>query len=124
MAGMQIAVETVDRLCGEILNVLKETGEYEETVILFTTDHGLPFPMMKCNLYDDGIGVAFLLRYPGMPEKHCVSDALLSQVDVFPTLCDILKLEKPAWLQGESFDPVIKGERDEWQEFCQAPFTF
>ena len=58
MAGMQIAVETVDRLCGEILNVLKETGEYEETVILFTTDHGLPFPMMKCNLYDDGIGGA------------------------------------------------------------------
>ena len=44
---MQIAVETVDRLCGEILNVLKETGEYEETVLLFTTDHGLPFPMMK-----------------------------------------------------------------------------
>lgn len=124
MAGMQIAVETVDRLCGEILNVLKETGEYEETVILFTTDHGLPFPMMKCNLYDDGIGVAFLLRYPGMPEKHCVSDALLSQVDVFPTLCDILKLEKPAWLQGESFYPVIKGERDEVHEAVFAEINY
>lgn len=124
MAGMQIAVETVDRLCGEILNALKETGEYEETFILFTTDHGLPFPMMKCNLYDDGIGVAFLLRYPGMPEKHCVKDTLLSQVDVFPTLCDILKLEKPVWLQGESFYPVIKGEQDEVREAVFAEINY
>ncbi len=50
--------------------------------------------MMKCNLYDDGTGVSFILRYPGMPRVHCISDALLSQIDVFPTLCDILNMEK------------------------------
>ena len=61
MAGMQIAVDTVDRLCGKILDALKETGEYENTLIFFTTDHGLPFPMMKCNLYDDG--TVYLLSF-------------------------------------------------------------
>ena len=116
MAGMQIAVRTVDRLCGEILDTLKEIGEYENTLIFFTTDHGLPFPMMKCNLYDDGMGVAFLLRYPGMKNRHTVSDALLSQIDVFPTICDILQLPEPQWLQGISFLPVIEGKKEQVRE--------
>lgn len=124
MAGMQIAVATVDRLCGDILTALKEAGEYENTLIFFTTDHGLPFPVMKCNLYDDGMGVAFVLRYPGMLRTHCVSDALLSQVDVFPTICDILGLEKPEWLQGNSFYPVIKGEQDEVREAVFAEINY
>lgn len=116
MAGMLISVETVDRLCGDILRTLKEIGEYENTLIFFTTDHGLPFPMMKCKLYDDGTGVSFLMRYPGMKKKHAFSDALLSQVDVFPTICEILGLEKPDWLQGKSFLPVIEGEQSEIRE--------
>lgn len=113
MAGMQIAVSTVDRLCGEILQTLKETGQYEDTLIFFTTDHGLPFPMMKCCLYDDGTGVSFLLRYPGRKRNERICQALLSQVDVFPTICEILGLEKPDWLQGTSFLPVLNGETEE-----------
>lgn len=109
MAGMLISLEKIDSLCGNIIRTLKEIGQYENTLILFTTDHGLPFPMMKCKLYDDGTGVSFLLRYPGMKNKHGFSDALLSQVDVFPTICEILGLEKPDWLQGKSFLSVIEG---------------
>ena len=124
MAGMLISVNTVDRLCGNILTALKETGEYDNTLILFTTDHGLPFPMMKCTLYDDGTGVAFLLRYPGMPKAHTVSDALLSHVDVFPTVCEILGLEKPEWLQGMSFLPVVRGECGEIQEDIFAEINY
>ena len=124
MTGMQIAVDTVDRLCGKILDALKETGEYENTLIFFTTDHGLPFPMMKCNLYDDGTGVSFILRYPGMPRVHCISDALLSQIDVFPTLCDILNMEKPNWLSGSSFLPVITGEEEEIREAVYAEINY
>lgn len=113
MAGMLIAVETMDRLCGRILQTLKEVGEYENTLILFTTDHGLPFPMMKCKLYDDGTGVSCLLRYPGMKTKHKMNEALLSQVDVFPTICDILGLPKPEWLQGDSFISILDGRTEE-----------
>lgn len=124
MAGMLIAVETMDRLCGDIIRALKEIGEYENTLILFTTDHGLPFPMMKCKLYDDGTGVSFLLRYPGMKKKHGFSDALLSQVDVFPTLCDILGLEKPDWLQGRSFLSIIEGKQEEIREEVFAEVNY
>lgn len=102
----------------------KRNREYENTLIFFTTDHGLPFPMMKCNLYDDGTGVSFILRYPGMPRVHCISDALLSQIDVFPTLCDILNMEKPNWLSGSSFLPVITGEEEEIREAVYAEINY
>lgn len=124
MAGALISIKTVDRLCGDILSALKEAGEYENTLIFFATDHGLPFPMMKCTLYDDGTGVAFLIRYPGIPQTHRVSDALLSHVDVFPTVCEILGLEKPAWLQGVSFLPVIRGECEKVREEIFAEINY
>lgn len=124
MAAMMISVNTIDRLCGDIVSALKEAGEYENTVIFFTTDHGLPFPMMKCNLYDDGTGVSFLIRYPGMARRHCVSDALLSHVDVFPTICDIMGMEKPDWLQGKSFLTILDGEEAEINEQVASEINY
>ncbi len=123
MAGMLISVKTVDRLCGDILDALRESGEYDNTLIIFTTDHGLPFPMMKCTLYDDGTGVAFLIRCPGIRQGR-VSDALLSHVDVFPTVCDLLGLEKPEWLQGISFLPVLRGACKEIREEVFAEINY
>ncbi len=124
MAGFRIAVRTVDRLCGEILQALKDCGEYDNTLIFFTTDHGLPFPMMKCNLYDDGAGVSFVMRTPGFGQRGKVSDALLSQVDVFPTVCEILGLEKPEWLEGRSFVPILRGEQKEIRDEVFAEINY
>ena len=124
MAAMKIAVHTVDRLCGDILKALKEVGEYDKTLIIFTTDHGLPFPMMKCSLYDDGAGISFLMRYPGMAGRHRISDALLSNTDVFPTICQILGVEKPEWVEGRSFLPVIEGEAEEIQDEIFGEINF
>lgn len=103
MAALHIAIQKMDGLCGDVLNALKESGEYDNTLILFTTDHGLPMPMMKCTAYDDGTGVSLLMCWPGMKRRHAVYDAMISHVDVFPTICDILGLSKPQWLQGKSF---------------------
>jgi arylsulfatase A-like enzyme len=104
------SVKIVDQCFKIIIDALKERGIYDETLIIFTTDHGLASPFMKSSLTDEGIGVALIMRVPGMNQSAKVIDAMVSQIDLFPTICDILKIEKPDWLQGISQLPVIKGE--------------
>ena len=108
MADYCYAVEIVDRCTGMILNTLRETGQLENTVLIVTTDHGIAWPFMKCTLYDTGIGVSLIMRIPGMEYKQHATDCLASQVDIFPTLCDLLGIGKPDWLQGTSLVPVLQ----------------
>jgi len=89
---------------------LAEAGLVESTLVICTTDHGLAFPGMKCNLTDHGTGVMLMLRGPGGFAGGQVCDAMVSHVDVFPTVCDLLEIERPAWLQGQSLLPLVRGE--------------
>ena len=68
--------------------------------MIFTTDHGLAFPGAKATLTDRGIGVLLIVRGPGGFTGGKVSDALVSQVDIFPTICDLLGIERPEWVRG------------------------
>ena len=64
--------------------------------MILTTDHGLAFPGAKATLTDRGIGVLLIMRGPGGFHGGRVSDALVSQVDLFPTICELLGIERPA----------------------------
>ncbi len=103
----------LDRGVGVILDALDAAGLTEKTLVIQTTDHGLAFPAMKCNLTDHGMGVLHIMRGPGGFHGGRVVDALLSHIDIFPTLCDLLDIEPPAWLQGHSFLPIIREESAE-----------
>ena len=123
MADYLYSAQVADRCVGRVLEGLKEAGLEENTIVLVTTDHGLALPLMKCNLYDTGIGVALMLRYPGNPSAGRVTDALISQVDLFPTLCDLLKLPRPDWLQGVSLLPLIeRGEAVRSEIFSEVTY--
>lgn len=123
MADYLYSAQVADRCVGRVLEGLKEAGLEENTIVLVTTDHGLALPLMKCNLYDTGIGVALMLRYPGNPSAGRVTDALVSQVDLFPTLCDLLKLPRPDWLQGVSLLPLIeRGEAVRSEIFSEVTY--
>ena len=111
-----------DACLGEVMESLKENGLWDDTALLFTTDHGLAMPGAKCNMYDSGIGVAFILRRPG--QKHAVCNALCSQIDLFPTVCDLLGVRKPDWLEGRSMLPLLDGSADEINEFVYSEVTF
>lgn len=124
MAAYITSARIADRCVGIVLKALEDAGLEEDTLILFTTDHGIAFPKMKCNLYDTGIGVSLILKYPGNPGRGKVVDALVSQIDAFPTLCDLAGLEKPPWLQGASMVPILKGEREEIREELFAEVTY
>lgn len=98
LSSARIADECIET----VIEALKQSGHYEDTVILFTTDHGLANPFSKCNLFDSGIAVSLIMRVP--TQKHGqVIDSLVSHLDVFPTLCELLELPKPEWLEGKSF---------------------
>jgi arylsulfatase A-like enzyme len=123
MAGFIASAAVVDRCVGTVRKALEESGQWDRTVFIFTTDHGIAFPHMKCNLYDTGIGVSLILHIPGMAECQVI-DSLVSQIDLFPTICDLLGLRKPGWLQGESLIPILSGTADEIRSELFAEVTY
>jgi len=110
MAGFMAEARVLDAKMGAVLDALEEAGLAGNTLVVCTTDHGIAFPRMKCNLYEGGIGVMLIMRGPGGFTGGRAVDALVSQIDLFPTLCELLDLEPPDWLQGVSFMPVIRGD--------------
>jgi arylsulfatase A-like enzyme len=125
MARFQASVRLLDDSLGVVLDALDSSGVLDDTIIICTTDHGLAFPNMKCNLTHHGTGVLLILRgpLPGMRGGH-VFDALVSQVDLFPTLCDYLEIDRPAWLTGNSLRPVIAGETDQVNDAIFSEVTY
>ncbi|MCY3979015.1 MAG: sulfatase [Chloroflexi bacterium] len=112
MANYIAMARILDDKIGHVLRALDETGQRENTLVIYTTDHGLAFPDMKCNLTDHGIGVALIMDGPAPFRGGRVIDGMVSHIDIFPTLCDLLDIEPPAWLQGHSMLPLLTGERD------------
>lgn len=108
IADYMRAAQIIDECAGRVIDALKSSGKFDNSIIIVTTDHGVAMPFMKCTLYDGGTGIALMMRVPESPSRGQVTDALVSQIDVFPTLCDLLGLEKPENLMGKSLVPVFK----------------
>ncbi len=124
MAGFQASARILDDAVGKVLAALERTGQAANTLVISTTDHGIAFPSMKCNCTDQGMGVSLILRGPKGLSGGKVCDAMVSQVDVFPTVCDYLGIAKPVWLTGKSMLPVIRGEVKEINEEIFAEVTY
>ncbi len=117
------SAQSADENIGIIIKTIKELGLYENTVILFTTDHGLALPYHKCNLRDDGIGVSMIFRHPTKGQGKVI-DNIISQLDVFPTICDVLEIEKPSYLTGVSFIEMLDNEQLETRTEVFAESNF
>jgi arylsulfatase A-like enzyme len=124
MARFMASARILDQKMGMVLDGLDRSGLSENTLVICTADHGIAFPRMKCNLTDGGIGVMLIMRGPGGFEGGQVYDALVSQIDIFPTICDLLGIEHPAWLQGQSLMPLMRGETQEIREEIFAEVNY
>ena len=107
-ADYAASVAVTDQCVGQILAALADGGHADETLVILTTDHGLPLPHMKCNLTHHGTGVTLIMRGPEVPPGH-VTDALVSHLDVFPTICDYLGVAAPETQRGTSLRPLMEG---------------
>ncbi len=108
---MQGAIKKMDDSVGKIINILKRTNLYENTIILFTTDHGIPFPRAKGTLYDAGIETSLIISYPKLKIKNKKFKELISNIDILPTLLDFAKIKIPKIIQGKSFYPLIMNKK-------------
>jgi arylsulfatase A-like enzyme len=123
-AGFYSAVETADGCAGRVLDALARSGREEETLVLITTDHGPAFPAMKAGLGDDGTGVLLMLRLPDGSGAGRSFDAMVSQLDIFPTLCELLGTEPPVRLRGSSLLPLLRGEQESLHPYLFTETTF
>lgn len=124
MAGFIRLAHVYDDAVGRVLAALDANNLTDNTIVIATTDHGVAFPGMKCTLTDHGTGVMLIMRGSGELSGGRVIDSLVSQVDIFPTLCEILDIEKPAWLQGTSFVPLLAGRAREVNDAVFSEVTY
>jgi arylsulfatase A-like enzyme len=113
-----------DAKMGAILDLLDKHDLAENTLVVCTTDHGIAFPGMKCNLTHHGTGVYLILRGPGDLTGGKVVDAMVTHLDIFPTICDLLQIEQPDWLEGASLLPVITGQAEALHEETFAEVNY
>jgi N-sulfoglucosamine sulfohydrolase len=113
IAELQGAVARMDEQSGRIIRAVRELGLDDDTIFVFTTDHGLALPRAKCTLYDPGLEVALMIRYPQRGWTTGRNDTLTSNVDLLPTILELAEIEVPSRVQGQSLVPhgVARRER-------------
>ncbi len=104
-------ISHLDSQVGRILQALKDSGHAEDTIVIYTGDHGLAVGqhglMGKQNVYQCSVGVPLVMRGPEIP-AGAKSEALCYSMDLFPTLCGILGIEVPPTVQGQSYAGLLK----------------
>jgi N-acetylglucosamine-6-sulfatase len=106
-------VRGVDDNVGRLLAHLKQTGELDNTVIIYTSDQGFMLGehdyIDKRWMYDESMRMPFLVRYPGFVKAGSRSDALINNTDFAPTILDLTGSNPPSAMQGRTFVPVLRG---------------
>jgi choline-sulfatase len=114
--------ELVDAQIGRLLDTLEETGLREETVVIFTSDHGdmdgAHRLEHKSVLYEEAVRVPLLISDPRGPSEQ-VDDRLVSLLDVLPTICDYANGDPPSEADGRSLHPLIHGEDAEDRSYVR-----
>lgn len=110
MAALQGAVRRLDEGLGHILEALDSRGLGQNTIFVFTTDHGIDMPMAKGTFFDPGIETFCFLRYPDARwQTGRAIPEMLSQIDLLPTLLELTGLDDPPDIEGRSLVPLLEG---------------
>lgn len=125
IAGYYNCVHRIDAAIGMLESALRESGVYENTLIVFVGDHGPPFTRGKTSCYEPGLRIPFLVRWPKVSQSH-VSDRLVSTVDIYPTILDAAEIELPGTVQGRSLRSVMTESNDAnaWRQTLVAEFHY
>jgi N-sulfoglucosamine sulfohydrolase len=102
-------VERFDRDLGACLKLLEQRGELDNTVVIVTSDNGMPFPRCKANLYDAGTHMPLAIRWPGKIKAGATFESFVSLQDVAPTVLEAAGLPVPKEMSGRSLVPLFTG---------------
>ena len=125
LGGYYASVRFVDAQVGKVLDALRESGLEEETIVIFTSDHGFHLGehdfWAKVSLREESSAVPLIVCVPGA--RPAVCDSLVELVDLFPTTAGLCGLDVPGRLQGEDLGPLLDDPTDEVRDmaFSVAP---
>lgn len=112
------SVKRADDTVGAILAALHERGLEEDTLVIFLSDHGMPFPFAKSSVYDNGLRTPLIMKFPGKIEPDSVEPRIVSAVDLMPTILDVAGADMP--VHRPYFGRALLGH----EEPADAPFAF
>ncbi len=105
-------VAEMDHRVGELLQQLEADGELENTIIFWYTDHGGPLPRQKRLLYDSGLKVPMIIRFPGSNGAGSVDDQMISFIDFLPSIISLAGIDPPEYLDGKAFLGKYKATKE------------
>jgi len=106
-----LEIEWYDGHLAAMMELLAERGELDDTLIIATSDNGMPFPRAKANLYEYGVHLPLGVRYPAAVPQGRRIDDLISFVDLAPTLLEAVGLAAPGMMTGRSFWPLLTADK-------------
>jgi len=110
LADFYGAIRYTDKWIGELLAAIEKAGIIDNTLIVFTTDHGASFYHSKATLYEGGTKVALLMSWKGNLPAGKVINGLTSHVDILPSILSMLDIPIPDYVEGRSFLNAIYGD--------------
>lgn len=116
-AAYYAMIELIDDQVGRMLEALEQTGQADNTLVIFMSDHGEMLGdhgiyLKGPHFYDQAVRVPLVMRWPGHFQENLQADALVELVDLAPTLLEAAGLEVPERMQGRSLLPILAGEAD------------
>ena len=106
------SVRRADDCLGAVLDALEKSGQAKKTMVVFLSDHGMPLPFAKTQLYHHSTRTPLMVRLPGITRAGKVDKRhMVSVVDLLPTILETLGLAPPKRQDGRSFFPLLKGEK-------------
>ena len=104
-------IERLDREAGEIIRTLEQAGQLDNTIVVFTSDNGMPFPRAKANVYDGGTHVPLAIRFPARSKTGHVRDELVVLTDLAPTLLELAGVKASQPMTGRTLTPLLSGAK-------------
>lgn len=121
VAGYYNSIKRMDIGVGLLLDELKHLGYADKTLVIFIGDHGPPFDRGKSTTYEGGLRVPFLVRWPGV-SKPMRSSAMVSTVDILPTILDAAGATTDIERHGRSLRPVLENADAPWREYLVGEY--
>lgn len=116
-------VENMDRILGDVLKAMDDRALRNNTLFVYTTDQGASWPFGKWCVYDAGLHVPFIVRWPGTVKSGTTTDAMVSLADLVPTFIDVAGTVPPSTLDGRSFHTVLTGETKRFRDVIFGEHT-
>lgn len=114
----------LDAWIGRFLDALDETGEAKNTMVVYFGDHGAQFPRGKGTVYEGGLRIPLIVRWPGRAERGLVREELVSTLDLVPTLIHATGIDSPPGLTGRALQPLLEGaDPEDWRRYIFALTT-